>query len=324
MNYLTEVSRSFRAMNTGIEVVVCLPRDQKPEAEPALNMVQGLFAEVEKKLSRFRADSELSWLNQAAGQDFKASPLLYEIMTTAVSSARLTNGIFDPTILPYLESAGYNRSFEILKNTRHISPTTHHAPKHTWREIGLDPRTLSIFLPAGCSIDLGGIAKSWTADRAGRYLEKFHNYAIDAGGDIVVGGTQADGNPWKIGIEDPLNKKPNLVVLSLSGSAMCTSTTTKRKWMLNGIRQHHLIDPRTGAPSDSGVISATVIARTATLAETISKAALILGPRKGLQLIENQEGMQGILVTKNGKRFTSSNFPKIPQADRPIQSKTII
>jgi FAD:protein FMN transferase len=310
---LAEVSRSFRAMSTGVEAIVCVPEVQRSEAEAALGQVQNLFEEREKQLSRFRADSELSRLNQSAGQEFKASPWLYEILAAAVGSAQLTDGIFDPTILPCLISAGYDRSFELLNIPRKTSGMDQNLPGYTWRDIWLDPGTLSIRLPEGCSIDLGGIAKGWTVDRASRYLEKFQNCAVNAGGDIVVKGTQADGSPWTAAIEDPLNRKLNLGVFSLSGEAICTSTTTQRQWRINNSRKHHLIDPRTGLPSDSGVISAIVMAGTAVLAETISKAALILGPQDGLRLIEKLKPARGMLVLQDGRRLTSAGFGKLTQ-----------
>lgn len=310
MHYFVEASRSFQSMNTGIETVVCVPEDQKPEAESALNTVQNWFLEAETRLSRFHPNSELSQLNRSYGRSFKASSLLYEVTAAAMNSAELTGGIFDPTILPYLAAAGYDRSFEMLKKSRRVTSMNSALLKNNWREISLDQQNRTISLPEGCSIDLGGIAKGWMVDQAGRYLEKFQNYAINAGGDIIVRGTQTDGSSWTIGIEDPKNKKPNLAILYLSGGAVCTSTVSKRKWRVNGIQQHHLIDPRTGAPANSGVISATVTAGSATLAETITKAALILGPQEGLDLIESCEETEGMLVLEDGSHLTSRGFPK--------------
>jgi FAD:protein FMN transferase len=313
MTGLIEISRSFQAMNTGVEAIVCVQEKLGPEADLALNGVQKLFTEIEKQLSRFRPNSELTRLNRSAGQKFEASPLLYEILWTAISWSQLTGGIFDPTILPHLISSGYDRSFELLESPPKTAITGTAFPIHTWRDIVMDPEAHSIYLPEGCSLDLGGIAKGWTVDRAGRLLQKYQNYAVNAGGDIVVRGKQGDGSRWTVGIEDPLNRQANLCVLSLSGCAICTSTTAQRQWRTNGIRKHHLIDPRTGAPAESEVISATVIANSAALAETISKAALILGPRDGLQFIEKQASVCGVLALNNGGCLASSCFRKLPQ-----------
>jgi thiamine biosynthesis lipoprotein len=150
------------------------------------------------------------------------------------------------------------------------------------------------------SVDLGGIAKGWTVDYAGQKLKDFSGFAIDAGGDILLGGKRADGSLWPIGVVDPFNLQENLTVLELSDCAICTSTTTRRCWRLDGFSGHHLIDSRHGKPADSAVVSVTVIADSAARAEVIAKTALILGPDEGMQFIHSQTGAQGIIVLNNG------------------------
>ncbi len=305
---LHEVSRSFRAMNTDVKTIICAPESQITEAEQALDKIQCVFSGVENRLSRFRPDSELSLLNNSAGKEFKASPLLFGVVAAALDSARLTDGIFDPTILPFLESAGYDRSFDILSTTKSTSQMDNNLHNHTWRKVIIDPLARTVSMPDGCRLDLGGIGKGWAVDRASRYLSKFPGYAINAGGDIRVRGVQAKGEPWTVGIADPLEKKINLLVIRLSGGAVCTSSITRRKWRSGSSWSHHIIDPRTGLPSDSGVISATVAAESASLAETVSKTALILGLHKGLRFIEKQDGRQGMLVMKDGSWITTPDF----------------
>jgi len=312
MNDLVEMSRLFRAMSTQVEVVVCSPESSSPEAEMALDRVQNLFFENEKRFSRFRGDSELSALNRANGKKNVVSPQLYEILAAAVNAASLTAGIFDPTILNYLISAGYDRSFELMIDSAEIASANskkQDPDRFTWKDLKLDPVALSVFIPEGCSIDLGGIAKGWTIDQAGQYLDKFENWAVNAGGDILVHGTQADGSAWTIGIEDPFKNKTPLFVLSLPGGALCTSTVTARRWLAAETTRHHIIDPRTGLPADTSILSATVISETSAGAEIISKAALVLGPEEGLQLIENQQSA-GMLVLENSRCRTSSTFRK--------------
>ncbi len=220
---LVEITRSFTAMNTNVEAVVCVPSGGEKQAENALLLVQDIFTSVEAALSRFIPDSEISRLNRSAGQPFQAS-----------------------------------------------------------------------------SVDLGGIAKGWTVDYAGQKLKDFSGFAIDAGGDILLGGKRADGSLWPIGVVDPFNLQENLTVLELSDCAICTSTTTRRRWRLDGFSGHHLIDPRHGKPADSAVVSVTVIADSAARAEVIAKTALILGPDEGMQFIHSQTGAQGIIVLNNG------------------------
>jgi thiamine biosynthesis lipoprotein len=307
--HLSEVSRSFVAMNSPVEALACVRRADISEAERALDWVQGLFSLSEKQLSRFREDSDLAGLNRSSGKSYAATDLLYAAVSRALDSAALTGGIFDPTILPDLLRAGYDRIFEKLAESRSSASIRPVRVVSDWREIRMDIRSRAIRLPSGCSLDLGGIVKGWTVDLAGRYLEKFRNFAVNAGGDIRLAGCQADGQPWKVGVADPFDCRKNLLVLELCGGAVCTSAITKTGWLSNGVWQHHLIDPRSGLPCDSGLISVTVIAPTAALAETISKAALILGPQAGLELIEDLDRVSGLLVLKDGLLLQSSGFP---------------
>ena len=301
-----EVTRSFSAMNTDVEAIVCVPGSERNEGEKALVRVQGIFNEVETALSRFSLESELSGLNRAAGGPFKASHLLFTVVSAAKEAAYFSDGIYDPTILPYLLAAGYDRSFERLCDSPD-SPVYQLNSRFSWRDIILDPDMSSITLPAGCGLDLGGIAKGWTVDRVSEGLKNTSGFAVDAGGDMFVGGKRAAGSRWSVGVVDPLHPDLNLTVLELTGRAVCTSSTTKRNWRHNGIYGHHLIDPRSGKPSDSRVISATVIAESAVTAEIMAKTALILGPVAGMEFIERQHGVNGILVLDTGELLRSKS-----------------
>jgi FAD:protein FMN transferase len=305
---LIELSRSFKAMNTRMKAEVCLPESQSWEGEESLNAVEKLFDVVELKLSRFRKNSDLSILNKAAGKKLQVAPLLFEAVSIAIESARLTKGIFDPTVLYYLISAGYDRSFEIVKQTSDSPDRPEAFQKTDWREISLDPLSRSIQMPEGCGLDLGGIGKGLAVDKASGLLEKYQNYAIDAGGDIRVGGSRADGHLWTIGVASPSNESQDVFRLVLTKGSVCTSSTVKRTWISRGIHQHHIIDPRSGKPSASGVISCTIIAEKAVLSETLSKAVLIMGTCEGVRFLENQPEVQGILITKEGEILTTSNF----------------
>jgi len=304
MSGLVEISRSFTAMNTAIEAVVCAHCGEEKKAENALLLALDIFTSVEATLSRFNADSELSRLNRSAGQPFRASSLLFTVMTLAKSAAETTGGIFDPAILPFLLAAGYDRSFERLVEQSDL-PAYEIKSRFTWRDIMLDADSSTITIPAGAGIDLGGIGKGWTVDYAGQKLKDFPGFAIDAGGDILLGGRRADGSVWPVGVVDPLNTRENLTVLELTDCAVCTSTTTRRSWQRGGYPGHHLIDPRRGKPAESAVVSATIIAESAARAEVIAKTALILGPEEGIQFIKNQPGVRGIMVLNNGSLLRS-------------------
>jgi thiamine biosynthesis lipoprotein len=311
---ILEISRPFRSMNTDVEVILCVPPDLKMPGERALKGTQILFEKTEEILSRFNPQSELWRLNSSAGFPFRTSPLLFEIIEESLQAARSTGGTFDPTILPDLLASGYDRTFEQLAGRICFSRPDTPGTKCRWQDIRLDSGSSSVYLPAGCTIDLGGIGKGWTVDRACSGLGHFDNFAIDAGGDIRVKGRKADGLPWNIGVADPFAEGRDLMMVELFGGAICTSTTTRRKWQVAGITHHHLIDPRSGEPSRSGVVSATVIAGSAARAEIIAKAALILGPEAGLRFIESQSGASGLLVLEDKRVLYSAGFKELVYA----------
>lgn len=312
MVYDEKISAAFRAMNTDVRAVVVA--HDVAEVETTLSDVESLFEEVEDKLSRFKSSSELSQLNRSAGKGFIASPLLFEVVSEAVSWAQATDGLFDPTVLIALMAVGYNRSFELLAYVEDKPTGAQAIPKVSWRDVTLDPLTSTISLPEGCGLDLGGIGKGWTVDRAVNLLRRFVNFAIDAGGDIYLGGTQVDGSPWTVGVEDPFEPGRNLAILALKNHAVATSTTMRRRWSNGGSEQHHLIDPRTGSPSDSDVVSVSVIADSVARAEVLAKVALLLGAEPGLRFLEEQENAEGLLVMDDGSIRYSAGFEEVVYA----------
>lgn len=297
-----ESVRRFRAMNTDIEAVVVTGETKAAAASDALQRVEMLFHHCEATLSRFIPDSELCALNAADGRPFIASPTLFAAVSAAITAAQVTGGLFDPTILNDLIAAGYDRSFELVPvDQAGASPLP--ARRHCWTDVELDTCSRAIRMPAGCALDLGGIGKGWTVDRAGALLDHFGNYAIDAGGDMRFGGAQADGSAWAVGVQDPLTPSRDLAQLDChppDGCAVATSTTARRRWLRSGRPQHHLIDPRSGVPSQSGVVSATVIAQQVARAETLAKAALILGPSAGIHFLDSQPDAEGLIVLDGG------------------------
>jgi len=310
MSDLIEVTRAFWSMNTDVEAIICQPVDRQNTAEKALSHVQSIFAEVETALSRFSMTNELSQLNQSGGIPFIASHHLFTVVSAAKAAANFTGGIYDPTILPDLLAAGYDRSFEKLSDDPD-SPLYQLNSRFNWRDIILDAEKSAVTLPSGCGLDLGGIAKGWTVDWVSEGLKNTSGFAVNAGGDMFLGGTRADGSLWSVGVADPLHPALNLTVLELTNCAVCTSSTTRRNWRRGGIYGHHLIDPRSGKPAVSSVISATVIAETAVEAEIIAKTALILGPVEGMEFIENQNDVKGILVLETGEMLQSKNCREV-------------
>jgi thiamine biosynthesis lipoprotein len=154
-------------------------------------------------------------------------------------------------------------------------------------------------------LDLGGVAKGWAADQAARRLAEAGPALVDAGGDISVSGPMADGLPWPIAIANPFAPDQSLGLALLARGAVATSGRDYRRWMRGGLEQHHIIDPRSGQPAQTDILSATIVAPDGPLAEMAAKVALILGSRAGLAWLDARPTLAGLLVLEDGRILRS-------------------
>jgi thiamine biosynthesis lipoprotein len=299
--------RAGRPMATDVSVQIAGAPDQRAAAEAAADACMAWLAEVDARLSRFKPESELSRLNAAAGAWVAVSPVLFEALAVALWAAAASAGRFDPTLLRQLEALGYDRDFaEIAHRELPDRASAMPAPSRgQWRAIARDPERQRVRLPAGCALDLGGIAKGWAADVAlERYCQQFPGALINVGGDLRAQGGPAPGTPWAVGITDPRTESATLAgappthvaQVRLSRSGLATSGAVKRWWLCAGERRHHLLDPATGRPipvwldgedgSTGRIATATALASTAARAEVAAKVALLRGAHDALHRVE--------------------------------------
>jgi thiamine biosynthesis lipoprotein len=278
----------FKAMGTRVELISA-PGTDPHQMETAAKRVEGVFAGQEARFSRFRPESELCRVNERAGSWVVVSRPFASLTRVALRAAEETGGLFDPTVLPALRAAGYDRDFREVR-ARDADPDTIDEEVlairrdfrdllvkdaitcGAWRDVEL--RGDRLRLPEGAELDFGGIAKGWTVDLAAEALHALPWAIVDAGGDLRIAGDPPDGG-IDIGIEDPQATGVEALRLRLGAGALATSSVTVRSW---GTGAHHLIDPRTSLPALTGVLQATVWAETCTQAEVWSKAALLAGP----------------------------------------------
>lgn len=286
----------FRAMNTDVAVWLW---NVDPKAGSILGQVEDLFVAVEAEMSRFRPDSGLSRLNRGAGKGPQpVSEALGTVISLALAAARSSGGVYDPTALMALIHAGYDRSFDLLAAGSAPGPSSGNPTAADWRRVVMDPTNHTISLPKGMGLDLGGIAKGWAVDQAIGLLAGRGAALVDAGGDMRASGAPG-GTPWPVAIEDAFNPTRPGPILGLDRGAVATSSIGGRHWQRDGECQHHLIDPRTGRPSDSDLHTVTVLAPTTVQAEVAAKVALILGSKAGKHHLADQ-GFSGLLVERDG------------------------
>ena len=259
--------------------------------------------ELEQRWSRFRPESEISELNENAGSAVDVSDDTIELITRAIEAWRITGGTFDPTVLGAMLRAGYARSFEQLPPN--VAPTMSDLVI-ACTDIEIDGR--AVRLPAGTGFDPGGIGKGLAADvTAAEVIDAgADGVCINLGGDLRCLGVGPDGEGWTVAIEHPWSSRL-IANVGIADGAVATSTTLRRRWTVDGIERHHLIDPRTGAPADTDLNLVTVIAGTAWAAEVLAKAVLVRGSAHPFDLIEGT-GAHALIVDATGVITVSDGF----------------
>jgi len=314
-------NHTFKAMNTDVHTWLYT----QTLSDEVLIEVERLFASFEKRLSRFDPASELSELNASECEVFKASLILIDAIEMALMAANATNGLYDLSILTNLEQAGYDRSFEQVQNAKPLTrlPERNNSRMslpmqrtHTFRSICLNRQAREIYKPVGLRLDLGGMGKGWTVDRAADALQGLGPFLINAGGDIFAYHSPPGKKGWKIDLIHPCKPEQFIATLHLHHRALATSTIAKRRWQRNGCMMHHLIDPRTGQPAQTDALSVTVVADRTVVAEIYAKVALILGAEQGLPYLQELPGVEGLIYTDNAQILYTSGFdPLLEKVD---------
>jgi thiamine biosynthesis lipoprotein len=280
----------FGAMGTTVSVL--LPERQADAGSAA---VRDLFVRWEGALSRFLPESELASLNRHAGEPVAVSPLLYEVIVTALKAAQATDGLYDPTLLRQLMVLGYDRSFATLPPQVPAAAELP-GPGGGWRRIAIDHSHRRVTLPAGVGLDLGGIAKGMAVDAAVSCLRTLGADAalVNAGGDLAVHGCLPGGTAWPVMVEG--RAAPQVVFLQRG--ALASSGIARRHWQQGQQGRHHLLDPRTGLPAQSDLSAVTVVAARCVQAEVVATAAFVLGPEEGARFLQ-ERGLAGWLARED-------------------------
>ena len=238
-------------------------------------------------------------LSRHVGMPVRASDLLFEAVRFALAVAEETDGAFDPTVGRTMETLGFNRDHR----TGALVDSNVDTPADvTWRDVECDTERKTVTLRRPLVLDLGAVAKGLAIDMAARELLPFRDFAIDAGGDLYLGGRNPNGEPWSVGIRHPRLDGQLIDVLHVSDKAVCTSGDYERKTA----EGHHILDPRTGAAA-AGAASATVVAPTAMLADAVATAAFVLGPAAGIELCESL-GLEGLIFDANLDRHETNGL----------------
>ncbi|MBK5333618.1 MAG: FAD:protein FMN transferase [Ilumatobacteraceae bacterium] len=298
----SRLDRRFRAMGSDVHVVVV------GGSVDMLDRAVARIEQLESRWSRFRPESEVTMLNNSTGHPVAASSDTRLLVSRAIEAWRLTGGSFDPTLLDDLRRAGYDRSFENLgddPDRQAVAPRSRSIDAPGCTDIIVDATTVTI--PVGLGFDPGGIGKGLAADLVATELiaEGVSGVCINIGGDLRVLGESPSGNGWTLAIDHPQSTVP-IALVGLAEGAIATSSVLRRTWKLGDQMYHHLIDPATGAPSESDLAFASIITGEGWRAEVLAKAALLRGRARAFDLID--AATAGVVVDHSGLIDASDGF----------------
>ena len=281
----------------GTEVRVELWHEEAASARSAIGAVMDEMHRIDALMSPYKPDSELSRINREAAQKpVVISQEMFDLITRSLEFSKLSGGAFDITF----SSVGYLYDYR-----EHIKPSDAEIAKAlpgvNYRHLQLDRKRRTIhFARSGVRIDLGGIAKGYAVDNCIALLKKrgITNAIVTAGGDSRLLGDRR-GRPWNVGIRDPRRSDDVVTVLPLVDVAISTSGDYERYFEEDGVRHHHIINPKTGK-SASGVRSVTVIGPDGVTTEGLTKSVFVRGPEEGMRLIESLPKVDAIIIDAAG------------------------
>ena len=298
--------RSLKLMGSGFQITVVVKDSM--EANRVIDLAISEISRIEKLISSWDPNSETSEINMNAGiKGVKVSAELYDLIERAIGLSGLTDGAFDISYASMDKIWKFDGSMKKMPSKEEIKSSV---SKVGFQKIILDSRNKSVFLKdKGMKIGFGAIGKGYAADQAKALLLKNNVQAgiINASGDMNTWGRQPNGNEWTVAITNPLNKTKAAAVVPISNGAVVTSGNYEKFVQFNGIRYAHIIDPRTGYPA-TGILSVTVFAPKAELADALATSVFVMGIETGINRINQLPKVECVIIDKEGKVFTSDNI----------------
>jgi len=274
----------------------------------ARRITEQVCAEVDAACSRFRPDAEIHWVARNAGEWVTVSPLLAELVRTALDAARRTDGDVDPTVGDAMNQAGYDGDIRVITTRGPKAVGTRVVARRVagWQSVRFDGHHVQV--PEGVSLDLGATAKAWAADRAAALAGAALGVGVlvSLGGDMATNGL-APQRPWAILVSDGPGQ-PEAHVTLPAGAALATSSTISRTWRRGGQSMHHVLDPRTSLPAPTLWRTVSVAAPTCVEANALSTASIVRGHRAVPWL--TAQAVTARLVTSAGDVIRLGEWPK--------------
>jgi thiamine biosynthesis lipoprotein len=278
------------------------------ETEVIFDYALNRLIDIENLMSNKIEDSEISNLNKFAGtkQKVELSMDTKNILAYAMENYKKTEGYFNIGIGNLINLWNVRADNPQIPDIKSISAATKNI---SMDNLVIDKKSAQI-KSSGFKIDLGSIGKGYACDEVIKVYKQYgvNSALINMGGNVYALGQKANGKNWMVGVQDPRSKTGNYIgILEISDQAVVTSGDYQRYFIQEGKRYHHILDPYTGQPSETGIMSVTIVADNALQADLLSTATFLMGLSKGRQLIIN-EGVEGIFITKDKKIYVTEGL----------------
>jgi thiamine biosynthesis lipoprotein len=276
--------------------------------EKALDMAVAEVRRVENLISDWKPETEISEVNRNAGkQPVKVSREVFDLVSRSLKISELTEGAFDVSYASMDRIWKFDGSMTAMPTPEAIQKSVEKVGYHN---IIMDAKNKSIFLKnEGMKIGLGGIGQGYIADKIKELLisNGFHSGIVNVSGDVSAWGTMPDGNPWTVGIVNPMNKNKIFATFPLMDSSVETSGSYEKYVVFDGKRYSHIIDPRTGYPA-TGIVSVSVFSKQTEISDALATSIFVMGKDVGLHLINQLKGIECIIIDDQGKIYSSEGI----------------
>ena len=300
------ITKSDYLLGTVVDITIYDKQD-----ETIIDKAMARIKEIEDKMTINNAEtSEIIALNQAAGKsEVKVSPDTFDVLERGIYYSELAKGRFDITVGPIVKLWNIGTEYAAVPDPKVLKEKIELIDFH---KLHLDKNNLTAKLDEpDMQVDLGAIAKGYAADEVAEILKAngVQHAIINLGGNVLTVGGKVNGDPWKIGIQDPFNPRGDyLGIISLSDKTVVTSGTYERYFEQDGKRYHHILDPRTGYPAENEVASVSIITEKSMDGDGNSTSVLLLGLEEGMKFVESQKGVEAIFVTYDKKVYITSGL----------------
>ena len=302
-----EASRTGFAFDTVVTIRIA----DAPDPEALLDQCYELIGELENLFSRTIEGSDIWNINHAEGKSVTVSERTADLIRFSLSWCELTGGAFDITIAPASSLWDFTGETNAVPDEEVLKEALTHV---NYLNVSVVGNTVTLSDP-DAMLDLGAVAKGYASDLLKELLEEngCGSALINLGGNIMVVGKKPDGSDWNIGIRRPFSDtEDSIEVVPASDLSVITSGSYERCFYQDGRLYHHILDPKTGMSADTGLSGVSIVSASGAVGDALSTACFVLGPEKGMELIESLPGIEALFITENEELIPSSGWQGSP------------